>query len=71
MPKLKTQKAILKRFKVKKSTKNRSTRFEQIPSGQGHFNGKESGTLTRRKRGRKSAHKSNYKTLKRLLPYSK
>lgn len=71
MPKLKTQKAILKRFKVKTKTKNRPVTFVQIPAGQSHFNGKESGTQTRRKRRLKTAHKSNVKTLKSLLPYSK
>ena len=69
MPKLKTPSAIAKRFKIKKATKRRKVRFEQIKAGQNHFNGKESGTTTRRKRGRKAAHKSNQKTLKTIIPY--
>ena len=67
MPKLKTPKAISKRIKVKKATKNRSVRFEQVKAGQSHFNGKESGTITRRKRGAREAHKSNQKNLRILL----
>jgi len=67
MPKLKTPKSIAKRFKVKKATANRGKKFEHIKAGQNHFNGKESGTITRRKRGKKAAHKSNYKNLKTLL----
>lgn len=67
MPKLKTPNSIAKRFKVKKATSSRGKKFEHVKTGQNHFNGKESGTITRRKRGKKDAHKSNYKNLKTFL----
>ena len=71
MPKLKTPGAIRKRFKVKKTKKVNGKKvltFEQVKAGQGHFNAKESGTVTRRKRGLKGAHKTNYKNIKSMLP---
>lgn len=68
MPKLKTPSTIRKRFKIKKGRKGAQDSFEQEKAGQSHFNAKESGTITRRKRGRKPVHKSNVKNLKTLLP---
>ncbi len=71
MPKLKTPGAIRKRFKVKK-TKNvngkKVVTFEQVKAGQGHFNAKETGTVRRRKRGLRTANKTNQKNIKTMLP---
>jgi len=71
MPKLKTPGSIRKRFKVKKTRNTNggnSVVFEQVKAGQGHFNAKETGATTRRKRGLRSAHKANYKNVKTMLP---
>lgn len=65
--KAKTPKSISKRLNVKPGKKNEGARFEFKPTGQNHFNGKENGTVTRRKRTNKAAHKANQKNLKTLL----
>ncbi|MCK4553499.1 50S ribosomal protein L35 [Candidatus Parcubacteria bacterium] len=65
MPKIKTHKATAKRFTITKTKK-----IKRRKAGQGHFNARESGTITRRKRRDVNAHKSNVKTIKRLIPYN-
>lgn len=65
MPKIKTHKATAKRFTI---TKNKKVKRRK--AGQDHFNSRESGNTTRRKRRDIEADKTNVKTIKRLLPYS-
>ena len=65
MPKIKTHKATAKRFTITKTKK-----IKRRKAGQGHFNARESGTTTRRKRRDISADKSHIKTIKRLIPYN-
>ena len=65
MPKIKTHKATVKRFTITKKKK-----VKRRQAGQGHFNARESGTTTRRKRRDVNAHKSNIKTIKKLIPYN-
>jgi len=65
MPKIKTHKATAKRFVITKTKK-----IKRRKAGQNHFNAKEPGAVTRRKRRDVSAHKSNIKTIKKLIPYS-
>ena len=65
MPKIKTHKATAKRFSITKTKK-----IKRRKAGQDHFNARESGNVTRKKRRDSSAHKSNVKTIKALMPYS-
>lgn len=63
MPKIKTHKATSKRFKITK--KNKIIRRK---SGQDHFNAKESGSTTIKKRRDILVSKSDFKTIKTLMP---
>ncbi|MCX6794973.1 MAG: 50S ribosomal protein L35 [Candidatus Falkowbacteria bacterium] len=65
MPKIKTHKATVKRFK--KTGKNNLT---QRKAGQDHFNSHESGNTTRQKRKDISVDKTFAKTVKILTPYN-
>jgi len=65
--KLKTHKATAKKIKV---TGGKKKKFLARHAGQDHFNARESGKITRHKRGQTQIAKVNYKTIKRLLPYS-
>ncbi|MEA3464388.1 MAG: 50S ribosomal protein L35 [Patescibacteria group bacterium] len=65
MPKIKTHKATVKRFTITKTKK-----IKRRKTGQDHFNARESGATTRRKRRDINAHKSNIKTIKALMPYN-
>jgi len=65
MPKIKTHKATAKRFTITSTKK-----VKRRKAGQDHFNARESGTVTRRKRRDVNVHKSNIKTIKKLIPYS-
>jgi len=65
MPKLKTQKAVAKRFKISKNKK-----LQKKTAGQDHFNSRESGKVTRSKRRTKTMSKSLERNIKRFLPYS-
>jgi len=65
MPKIKTHKATAKRFTITKTKK-----IKRRKAGQDHFNARESGNITRRKRRDVNAHKSNVKTIRKLIPYS-
>jgi large subunit ribosomal protein L35 len=62
MPKIKTRKAVAKRFKVtkKKKVMKRST-------GQDHFNARESGKQKRAKRLDKSVSGADAKNIRRML----
>jgi len=65
MPKLKTNKAAVKRIRITKTGK-----AMKRTAGQGHFNSRESGTTTMNKRRPARLSKEGAKTVKRLLPYS-
>jgi len=63
MPKLKTYQALSKRLKF---TKNKKILIKK--SGQNHFNARESGKITMKKRSHKALSKSNIKAVKKLIP---
>lgn len=65
MPKIKTHKATVKRFK--RTGKDNLT---QRKAGQDHFNSRESGNTTRQKRKDISVFKTFEKTVKVLTPYN-
>ncbi len=62
--KLKTRKSVQKRIKVSKGKK-----ITIRSGGQGHFNARESGKVTKNKRRDKKLAKANIKNIKKLLPY--
>ena len=64
MPKLKTQKAVVKRFKLTKTKK-----VLKKKAGKGHFNSRESSKVTKNKRRDKEISSANVKNVKKLLPY--
>ncbi len=66
MPKIKTHKSTVKRFKI---TKNKKIKHRK--AGQAHFNSRESGKTTRTKRRDVDATKTLKKTIKSLMPYNK
>ncbi len=65
MPKLKTHKATAKRFK-----RTRNDKILHRKAGQDHFNTRESGVITRRKRRDILMDKTNLRTIRQLMPYS-
>ncbi len=65
MPKIKTHKATVKRFK-----KTGRKKLMQRKAGQDHFNAKESGNTTRHKRLDISTTKTLEKTIRLLTPYN-
>ncbi len=65
MPKIKTHSATSKRFKITSSGK-----IIKRKAGQDHFNSRESGNTTRKKRRDIEADKNLSKTIKKLTPYS-
>jgi len=65
MPKLKTRKSIAKRIKLTKKGKVLKKR-----AGQDHFNARESGNITRKKRRITKMSKANIRNIKAQLPYS-
>ena len=70
MPKLKTHKATVKRFRFSGAKKGKK-KILRRQSGQDHFNARESGTVTKRKRRDVSVAKSTVKAIKQLTPYKK
>lgn len=62
--KLKTQKSVSKRYRI---TKNKKIMHKT--SGQGHFNSREGGKVTRSKRKDALAHQSDLKSIKQYIPY--
>lgn len=64
MPKLKTHQATAKRFKI-----TGRKQMMQRCAGQDHFNARESGNITRRKRRDKNLHQSNVRSINKLVPY--
>lgn len=65
MPKLKTNKAVAKRFKI---TKNRKVIKKR--AGQDHFNSREPGKITRKKRRLIKQSKADAKNIRGFLPYA-
>lgn len=65
MPKLKTHKAISKRFKLTGNKK-----ILKRKAGQDHFNSRESGKTTRNKRRDVEMGKEFEKNIKELMPYN-
>lgn len=64
MPKMKTHKATVKRFKVTGSGK-----LVQRKAGQDHFNARETGKTKRIKRSDINTTKTLEKTIKQLIQY--
>jgi len=60
---LKTQKSVSSRFKITKTGK-----VLKRKAGQGHFNSRETGTITRKKRRDISMSKTLHKNIKQLMP---
>ena len=65
MPKIKTHKATVKRYK-----KTATNKLKKRKAGQDHFNSRESGNTTRQKRLDINATKTLEKTIKVLTPYN-
>jgi len=65
MPKMKTKKAVVKRFKITKKKK-----VIKRTGGQGHFNARETGNTKRNKRRDSQIAKADQKNIKKLMPYS-
>ncbi|MFC1633047.1 50S ribosomal protein L35 [Patescibacteria group bacterium] len=65
MPKIKTHKGASKRFRVSGGKKKK---VMQRSATQGHFNARESGTVTRAKRKDSAINKTNERRLQKLLP---
>jgi len=65
MPKIKTHKATAKRYK-----KTATNKLLKRKAGQDHFNSRESGNTTRKKRLDINASKTLEKTIKVLTPYN-
>lgn len=64
MPKLKTRKSASKRIKI-----NAKGTITHRRAGQDHFNARESGTITKRKRRDHAVSRSNVRTIRKLMPY--
>jgi len=65
MPKIKTHKATVKRFK-----KTRTDKILKRKAGQDHFNSRERSKTTRQKRRDLVMSKTQVKTIKKLTPYN-
>lgn len=65
MTKLKTHKTVSKRFKVSKSGK-----LIKRHGGQDHFNSRDSGKITRKKRRDQLTPKIYVKSIKQLMPHA-
>ncbi|MCL2703838.1 MAG: 50S ribosomal protein L35 [Defluviitaleaceae bacterium] len=66
MPKLKTNKAVAKRFRITGTGK-----LKRFSSGHGHFLEKKSPKRKRRLRSPKLVDKTMEKNYKRVMPYAK
>jgi len=62
---IKTHKSLSKRIKITKNGK-----LIKKMSGRGHFNARESGSVTRAKRANLTLSKVHYENIKQLLPHS-
>lgn len=67
MSKMKTHKAIAKRFKITGS----GNKMIKRRAGQDHFNSKDSGDVTRRKRRDVVVDQTQDKNIKTFIPYNK
>lgn len=65
MSKIKTHKATVKRYR-----KTAGGKLKKVKAGQGHFNSRESGKTTRKKRLDITADKTLSRTIKALTPYN-
>jgi len=65
MPKIKTHKATVKRFK-----KNANNKLLQRKAGQDHFNSRDTGNATRKKRRDIKTSSTFSKTINMLTPYN-
>ncbi|MFA5047956.1 MAG: 50S ribosomal protein L35 [Patescibacteria group bacterium] len=65
MPKIKTRKAVTKRFRVTKNKK-----VIKRTAGQDHFNARESGQTKRQKRRDGSLAEVDARNVRKMLPYS-
>ena len=65
MPKLKTIKAVAKRFKI---TKNKKVLKKQ--AGQDHYNSREPGKVTRKKRRVTAMSSAFSRNIQRFLPHA-
>lgn len=65
MPKIKTHKATVKRFKI-----TRNKKVLRRKAGQDHFNSKESGNTKRNKRKDREVSKTDIKNIRKLIPYN-
>ncbi len=65
--KLKTHKTTAKKVRV---TKGKKKKYITRYAGQDHFNARETGKVSRRKRRNQNLSKSDTKNIKKLLPYS-
>lgn len=68
MPKLKTNKAIAKRFLVKRSKKG--VKIMKRTDGQDHFNARETGKVRRNKRSDGIMTNTVKQTILRAMPYA-
>lgn len=64
MPKLKTRKSVVKKFKITKRKK-----ILRRKTGQNHFNAKETGKRGRHKKGYTGLFKTEENNVKKALPY--
>lgn len=64
MPKIKTHQATAKRFKI-----TRNNKILKRKAGQDHFNSRESGVTTRRKRRDITIAHTESRIIKQLMPY--
>ena len=62
--KLRTQKSVSKRYRITKRKK-----IMHKTSGQGHFNSREPGKVTRAKRTDHEVSKTDLKSIKQYIPY--
>ncbi|PIY96303.1 MAG: 50S ribosomal protein L35 [Candidatus Kerfeldbacteria bacterium CG_4_10_14_0_8_um_filter_42_10] len=71
MPKLKTHRATSKRIRISRPAKLRKKRAKllQRTAGQDHFNSREPGKVTKRKRRDHQISQSNVRSIKKLIPY--
>lgn len=65
MPKIKTHKATVKRFK-----KTANNKLLQRKAGQDHFNARDTGNATRKKRVDITVSSTFAKTIHKLTPYN-
>jgi ribosomal protein L35 len=64
MPKIKTNKALVKKVKISKNGK-----VSRRATGQNHFNAKEGGAVTRAKRSDKRLFKADEQNIKKALQH--